>query len=153
MYNSSNDAFDLVTLLYLEIKLNMQCTTIKLWRWLLWFFDNFDKDQIWVALFCFVSLRFASCTQCCLCLWIVHSCLPLWFSLTFIRSASCTQCCLCLWIVHSCLPLWFSLTFIRSASCTQCCLCIWILYSCLSLRFSLTFIINVQLWIIMRILF
>jgi hypothetical protein len=106
-----------------------------------------------IALFCFVSLRFASCTQCCLCLWIVHSCLPLWFSLTFIRSASCTQCCLCLWIVHSCLPLWFSLTFIRSASCTQCCLCIWILYSCLSLRFSLTFIINVQLWIIMRILF
>ena len=43
-----------------------------------------------------------SCSQCCLCLWIVDSLL----------TVSCSQCCLCLWIVDSFLPILFSLTFI-----------------------------------------
>ena len=41
------------------------------------------------------------------CLWIVHSWLPLQFSLTFIYNV---------WIVHSRLPLQLSLTFIYSVS-------------------------------------
>ena len=36
------------------------------------------------CVFCFVSLRSLSCVQCCQCLGIVHSWLPLRFSLTFI---------------------------------------------------------------------
>ena len=64
---------------------------------------------------------------CCHCLLIVHSWLPLQFSLTFIYvaivsglfildyptvSSHVYLCCQCLWIVHSWLPLQFSLTFI-----------------------------------------
>jgi hypothetical protein len=37
---------------------------------------------------CFVCLRSVSCTQCCLCLWIVHYWLPLPFSRTFISTCS-----------------------------------------------------------------
>ena len=37
---------------------------------------------------CFVCLRSVSCTQCCLCLWIVHYWLPLRFSRTFISTCS-----------------------------------------------------------------
>jgi hypothetical protein len=39
-----------------------------------------------VFLFC-LSSSCVLCTQCCQCLWIVHSCLPLRFSLTFIYSS------------------------------------------------------------------
>ena len=35
-------------------------------------------------MFLFWSLFCVLCTQCCQCLWIVHSLLPLWFSLTLI---------------------------------------------------------------------
>ena len=33
--------------------------------------------------FCFDCLRTVSCTQCCPCLWMVHSGFPFWFPLTF----------------------------------------------------------------------
>jgi len=39
-------------------------------------------------------------------------CWVFWFSCC--RSASCTQCCLCLWIVYYWLSLRFSLTYIQS---------------------------------------
>jgi len=57
------------------------------------------------------------CAWCCLCLRIVHSWLPLRFSLTFICLVCCTLCCQCLLTVHCWLPLRFSLTFICPVSC------------------------------------
>jgi hypothetical protein len=99
---------------------------------------------------CFVLVVFVLClcSQCCQCLWIVHSWLPPRFPLTFIcLSSSCvlyTEDCQCLLIVHSCLPPRFSLTFIcLSSSCVMCadgCQCLWIVHSWLPPRFSLTFI-------------
>ena len=98
-------------------------------------------------IFSHVYLSCVLCPKCCQCLWIVHSWLTLWFSLTFICLVSCVlnvakmsvdcpflidplifshvylscvlcpKCCQCLWIVHSWLTLWFSLTFICLVSC------------------------------------
>jgi hypothetical protein len=71
--------------------------------------------------FCVVNFSWLSsfCVLCCLCLWIVHSRLPLRFSvLCFVclRFVSCVQCSMCLWIVHSWLSFRFSLTFIYRSS-------------------------------------
>ena len=94
---------------------------------------------------CFVSLYSVSCSQCCLCLWIVHISLPLRFSLTFsvsfpycvcccccfvcLYSVSCSQYCLCLWIVHISLPLRFSLMI--SVGPPYCVFCCWCCFVCL----------------------
>ena len=126
----------------------------------------------WVALSVFsnVYLSCVLCTQCWQCLWIVHSWLPIRFSLTFISPMSCVlnvdsasglpilDCpfvflkrlfFLCL--AYSMLPVSldcpfliapsvFSNVYVSCVLCTQCWQCLWIVHSWLSPRFSLTFI-------------
>ena len=101
-----------------------------------------------------LSLFCVLCTQCCLCLWIVHSLLPpSVFSNIYSSCVLCTQCCLCLWIVHSLLlPSVFSNIYSSCVLCTQCCLCLWIVHSWFLLRFSLTFIYQF-LWLATEIVF
>jgi hypothetical protein len=53
-----------------------------------------------------VFLFVLSCSQWSLCLYVVHSCLPIRFiCLVFLFVLSCSQWSLCLCVVHSCLPL------------------------------------------------
>ena len=106
------------------------------------------------------------------CLWIVHSWLPLQFSLTFIYSVSglsILDCPFsfsniylqCLWIVHSRLPsldscLWLPLQRLFTVSLDCAFLiapsvfsniylqCLWIVHSWLLLQVSLTFIYSVS---------
>ena len=70
------------------------------------------------SVFSIVYLSYVLCTQCWQCLWIVHSWLPIRFSLIFICPLSCVfngDKCLC--IIHSWLSPRFSLTFICPLSC------------------------------------
>ena len=100
------------------------------------------------SVFSNVYLSCVLCVQCCQFLWLVHSSLPLQFSLTFICPVSCVsnvasfsglsilrapsvfsnvylscvlcvQCCQFLWLVHSSLPLQYSLTSICPVSCVS----------------------------------
>jgi competence transcription factor ComK len=121
-------------------------------------------------IFSHVYLSCVLCSQCCHCLWIDHSWLTLWFSLTFICLVSCVlnvaNVCrlsildwpfdflsrlfvLCL--VFSMLsmsvdcpflidPLIFSHVYLSCVLCPKCCQCLWIVHSWLTLWFSLTFI-------------
>jgi hypothetical protein len=66
------------------------------------------------SVFSNVYLSCVLCAQCCQCLCIVYSWLPLRFSLTFICPVSNVAS---VSIVHSWLPLLFSLTFICAVSC------------------------------------
>ena len=136
------------------------------------------------------------CTQCCQCLWVVHSVLPrrscvpnvasvsglciphcpvglvypmlpvsLGCTFCIVPSVLCTQCCQCLWVVHSVLPRRSCVPNVASVSglciphcpvglvcpmlpvslgcafciapsvlCTQCCQCLWVVYSVLPRR-------------------
>ena len=105
------------------------------------------------SIFSNVYLSCVLCDQCCQCLWIVHSWLPLRFSLSlfvlclvwpmlsvsldcsffithsvfcnvFLSCVLCDQCCVCFWIVYSWLPLQFSLTFICPVSCVTNVVCV-----------------------------
>ena len=95
--------------------------------------------------------------QCSKYLWIVHSSLPNFasvsglsirnchfrFSLTFKYHVCvlCSQCCQYLWNVNSALPLSvFSNVYLSCVLCAQCCQCLWNVYSWSLLRFFLTFI-------------
>jgi hypothetical protein len=121
-------------------------------------------------IFSHVYLSCVLCPKCCQCLWIDHSLLTIWFSLTFICLVSCVlnvaNVCglsildwpfdflsrlfvLCL--VFSMLPMYmycpffidpliFSHVYLSCVLCSQCCQCMCIVHSLLTLWFSLTFI-------------
>ena len=60
-----------------------------------------------LTLWFLVGVHFAHCFSfvCCVCVCFVCLC-----------SVCCIQCCLCLWIGHSCMPLRFYLTFMNKTS-------------------------------------
>jgi hypothetical protein len=97
------------------------------------------------SVFSIVYLSYVLCTQCWQCLWIVHSWLPIRFSLIFICPVSCV------FNVDStsglsilCRPLVFSIVYLACVLCNQCCHCLWIVHFWLSIRFSRTFICPVS---------
>jgi membrane-associated HD superfamily phosphohydrolase len=74
--------------------------TLKLWSMFLIFIVVVHVPDLFLV-FCVVNFSWLSsfCVLCCLCLWIVHSWLPLRFSvLCFVclRFVSCVQCSMCL---------------------------------------------------------
>ena len=120
------------------------------------------------SVFSNVYLSCVLCVQCYQFLWLVHSSLPLQFSLTFICPVSCVsnvasftglsffvapsvfsnvylscflcvQCCQIHWLVYSSFPHQFSLNvYLSWVLCVQCCQFLWLVHSSLSLQFSLT---------------
>ena len=122
------------------------------------------------SVFSNVYILQVSCSQCYLCMGIVHSWLPLRFSLTFIYYKYHDHNVTCVWelfipdcpfgflwrlyitsIVITMLPVYgncpflivpsvFSNVYILQVSWSQCYLCMGIVHSWLSIRFSLTFI-------------
>jgi hypothetical protein len=97
------------------------------------------------SVFSNVYLSCVLCDQCCQCLWIVHSWLPLQFSLTFICPVSCVTNVVS---ISGLFILYYSSVFcnvfLSCVLCDQCCVCFWIVYSWLPLQFSLTFICRVS---------
>jgi hypothetical protein len=84
-------------------------------------------------------------TQCCQCLWIVHSWWSPRFSLMFIYPVSCvlnTDSTSGLSILDC--PSVFSNLYLSCVLCTQCWQCLCIIHSWLSPRFSLTFLSHVS---------
>ena len=97
------------------------------------------------SVFSNVYLSCVLCDQCCVCLWIVYSWIPLQFSLTLICPVSCvTNVVLFLDCLFLITPSVFSNVYLSCVLCDQCCVCFWIVYSWLPHRFSLTFICPVS---------
>ena len=110
------------------------------------------------SVFSNVYLSCVLCAQCCQCLWIVHSWLPLQFFLTFIcpvsyvpNVASVSGLSIFYFPFGFFLPVSLDCPFLTAPSvfsnvylscvlCAQCCQCLWIVHSWLPLQFSLTFI-------------
>ena len=94
--------------------------------------------------FCLVCNRSVSCVQCCLCLWIVQSCLWSFCILcpVFPMSMDCPVLfVIVLYLVPSVANVYelSSLVFDHSVSCAQCCLYLWIVQSWFPYWFSVTF--------------
>ena len=88
------------------------------------------------CVFCLFSDRSVSCIQCCLCLWIVQSCL--WSFCVLCPVLPVSMDCPVLFVIVLCLVPsvanvygFSSLVCNRSVSCAQCCQCLWIVQSCL----------------------
>ena len=100
-----------------------------------------------LLLLCFVCLRFVSCSQCSLCLWIVFDfCALFVFALCLGPSVACVSglsiAVLCLSSLCVLFPVFLVsldclllLCFVclRFVSCSQCSLCLWIVYYCCAL--------------------
>jgi hypothetical protein len=97
------------------------------------------------SVFSNVYLSYVLCTQCWQCFWIVHSWLPIQFSLMFICPVSCllnVDRTSGVSILGD--PSVFSNVYLSCVSCIQRWQCLWIVHSWLFIRFSLTFICPVS---------
>ena len=84
----------------------------------------------------FLIAPHVSRAQCCLCLWIVHSWLPLMClvpNVACVSGLSILDCPFCVWCPM--LPMSLDIPFLitPSVSSAQCCLCFWIVHSWLPL--------------------
>jgi hypothetical protein len=100
------------------------------------------------SIFSNVYLSYVLWTQCWQCHWIVHSWLPIRFSLIFICPVSCVlNVDSTSWLSILGRPLGFLYVYLACVLCNQCWQCLWIVHSWLFIRFSRTFICPVS-WVL-----
>ena len=103
-------------------------------------FGEVHVDHLCGFLCCVFFYLSSSCvlrTQCCQCLWVVHSVFPRWYCVPNVASVSGLYIMYCpVGLVYPMLPVSLGCTFCISPSvlCTQCCRCLWVVHSALPRR-------------------